>query len=1389
MALLLAPYTHAMRLGQGFNSYTQQICVDDAIVIDDQRPENVVTNDGTTMRIMAQKSATPSAWTRQREVITSQPATIVLEENAKKAKAEVSLIEEALADEPAEGASSGADPKPAAQPEAESDEKLSASEPWEDEEKPKEEPFAEGSESVDNVADAEEARTASEAPVADEGEPQQTQSSTKQPAVKAIASTKGIAAKLARRASSKGTTGKIAQPKGDDEAVDEEAIIENLQANASTDGKVDREAIAANLRANAQKPSTTDQKKQLVKRGASSDRGRERTAKPATSTLDRAAIKAALFGKAPKDAATAAKEEAEQARLLKEEAEHLAEQRRYQREMQEQERKDEIERRKEERDEARDIRREKRDWDRKRRDDARKAIEAAANLKATSLADLEKIRAQNQFVERFNGMSEQTGKYDFDPTAPRGPSQTVTYTSRFVDRLSDVMDDMSVSGSLSIKAGKVGGSGKGSFVDSDKFKESDLNFYISVKVVNQTINFKDALVFNPLRSVDQNNFREVYGDSFISGFIEGGEFNAIVSMKILNKAKKTDIQAEAKIALTAGAVQIEAEANVGIARSNIETNTETTIQVFWSGGGHIKPMEQQWDIQSLMAAAARFPDLVADCPQRTYAILTKYDSLRSFVARKPASYTPLQYENAQIYTNTLLDSFVSYKALYKRLGEQIFGVKGKTLEVIQWSETEKAKVETTSTAVTPMGVKDKDTGLYPYVERDSNFEASIKGLSEARTAIRRQMARIVNEVDAIEKNPKLATDEDHKEPYQSPIAFETRIPLVEVPERLRVKSNPLSGRRIAAKPLSEQEQKDQLEKEEREADGIKDLYSTEEKLEQEEKDAFDGLLGTNPLLGVDFRVSSAVGDSSKGESFNNLEFLKPDWHVRAIRTEMYNGALSYLAVSYSNGLLVERGAPRDKTRIKKFDSFMAGERINSVSIEHGREKAPEKTDKDKTSTMMPTQILGLRLFTNRGRSLIARALKSTPGEKGTVVKDGVTYENVSVLYIDVPFSSGTLKGFFGRSDSGADGKIFRLGIIWGSMPEMTAEESEAQFVDTTETMDSEDIALMLQNDEEADNKALEEFRADATRALNSLTQKLSDTQNAFERKCNEVRELERVSNSSKPFGGAQSGFINAREKGWAGGEGCTMRISQSFPREYAAPPKLLFGLSYIDLAANRNRALAWANPEVQNSGFSLEASSWAGAWGHDIGCSWMTLPSDLHLETGLVDTYNQNVGDFDVLRRQVFFSQSFVTPPRVCVWLQGFEWHGGDFMSLKCSAADITSNSFTIQCQSWANRRFKNVRIQYLAYPSEEDGKRVKSGTSLVHSAQVHVEQNCPFYGSPFKEKPQVFIAICETDFNILRNTRLRTTAEAEKGSLKWSYGTWGDTDMHHAGVQWIALE
>ena len=76
-----------------------------------------------------------------------------------------------------------------------------------------------------------------------------------------------------------------------------------------------------------------------------------------------------------------------------------------------------------------------------------------------------------------------------------------------------------MAGSLQIKCDAIGGGGSASasFVDTNKFKESDINFYLTVKVINQTINLKDALVFQPIPSVNKDNFTEVFGDTFISG--------------------------------------------------------------------------------------------------------------------------------------------------------------------------------------------------------------------------------------------------------------------------------------------------------------------------------------------------------------------------------------------------------------------------------------------------------------------------------------------------------------------------------------------------------------------------------------------------------------------------------------------------------------------------------------------------------------------------------------------------------------------------------------------------------------------------------------------------------------------------------------------------------
>lgn len=138
----------------------------------------------------------------------------------------------------------------------------------------------------------------------------------------------------------------------------------------------------------------------------------------------------------------------------------------------------------EERDSQRQICEEKHPFEDDRRKDMYKSIKDAATAKSTSLTmtETEAILKQNQFGDRRKGMSENEQDCVFDPNAPLGSSQTVTYTSRFIDRLSDITDDMWIPGALSIKAAKIGESGRGSFTDSDKFKESDLTLIIASRL-------------------------------------------------------------------------------------------------------------------------------------------------------------------------------------------------------------------------------------------------------------------------------------------------------------------------------------------------------------------------------------------------------------------------------------------------------------------------------------------------------------------------------------------------------------------------------------------------------------------------------------------------------------------------------------------------------------------------------------------------------------------------------------------------------------------------------------------------------------------------------------------------------------------------------------------
>ena len=115
--------------------------------------------------------------------------------------------------------------------------------------------------------------------------------------------------------------------------------------------------------------------------------------------------------------------------------------------------------------------------------------------------------------------------------------------------MSDIIYALQISASASTKYGTVKSSGSTAFVNENKVSQSDVNYIITAMVKNAMTIIPNDITFLPLEGMDLRDFTEVFGDSFISGFLEGGEFSAIVSIVVNNKSKVAEVKAAAEVDL------------------------------------------------------------------------------------------------------------------------------------------------------------------------------------------------------------------------------------------------------------------------------------------------------------------------------------------------------------------------------------------------------------------------------------------------------------------------------------------------------------------------------------------------------------------------------------------------------------------------------------------------------------------------------------------------------------------------------------------------------------------------------------------------------------------------------------------------------------------------
>ncbi|KAG5295656.1 hypothetical protein I7I50_08494 [Histoplasma capsulatum G186AR] len=327
-------------------------------------------------------------------------------------------------------------------------------------------------------------------------------------------------------------------------------------------------------------------------------------------------------------------------------------------------------------------------------------------------------------------------------------NQTVTYTAHAIDNLADVVDTLNISSSATISYASSHSNGSASFVKENSISESDINFIVSVKVTNELPINPTQLEFRPLDGLEPDQFSEVYGDCFIAGFLEGGAFSAIVSIKVQDKNKISRVKMAAEMQLSATKYfQPLSGAMADSENQDIWTDTELSVSVTWSGGGSIKKPKASWNLPTIIQAANDFPAQVSKYPQRTQAILMSYNSVRSFHefnAKATRPFVVLDYRLCELYTADLLSAFIAYKSLWKLISK-----------IIKNPDLYQAK-EVTDKIPNPI-------------------DSDPISLNQAKIDCRKGMTMILDETKTLARKPHLGMIDEHGTVRQLPCGYASEL--------------------------------------------------------------------------------------------------------------------------------------------------------------------------------------------------------------------------------------------------------------------------------------------------------------------------------------------------------------------------------------------------------------------------------------------------------------------------------------------------------------------------------------------------------------------------------------------------------------------------------------
>ncbi|KAJ9658043.1 hypothetical protein H2201_007938 [Coniosporium apollinis] len=255
-----------------------------------------------------------------------------------------------------------------------------------------------------------------------------------------------------------------------------------------------------------------------------------------------------------------------------------------------------------------------------------------------------------------------------------------------------------------------------------------------------------------------------------------------------------------------------------------------------------------------------------------------------------------------------------------------------------------------------------------------------------------------------------------------------------------------------------------------------------------------------------------------------------------------------------------------------------------------------------------------------------------------------------------------------------------------------------------------------------------------------------------------------------------------------------------FSPPYKLPPRLVVGLTGIDVYYGTNlRVKAYAD-NVKESNFKVHLDSWADTQLYSANATWVEFEDAAHeYQTGTFDT--QSIHPWKKPQKKnserIKFKRGvYDDTPNVVVWLSGFDMATGHNWRIKVYADGIDKDGFTIHLDTWADTVLYAAQASWIAYPKENQGvSRITSGSDDTskyrpwYPAQEKNGRKISFKEGLFDKVPKVFAALNYLDFDSAKNMRIKaSTPQVTTDGFTWHGDTWEDSLCYGVGVSWIAF-